>query len=345
MLACSLAKKGITIDFFVYYPENDFYADRLKQNKINIYSSTKKSRFDISPIFSLRKLINKNNYHAALSYLNTPNFYAEVATLLTLGKTPLYISERSCYLDNSTPKVMTQIRENFHRIAKLVICNSFNQRQLMLDRYPWLKDKVVTILNGVNTLEFIPSNIPVENNKLLVVSRVDKGKNALNLAKALKIFRDKQGWCPDLTWAGKPDPTLESKVYINKVNDFLLKNTLTQHWTWAGECSNIIDMMQKHKALIHPSFYEGFPNAVCEALSVGLPVVVSDVCDNSLLVDEGKNGMLFNPNDVEDIAKALINFFDLSDTEVENFRINGRKFAEDKLSIEECSHQYQKIMS
>jgi glycosyltransferase involved in cell wall biosynthesis len=104
-------------------------------------------------------------------------------------------------------------------------------------------------------------------------------------------------------------------------------------------------MMQKHKALIHPSFYEGFPNAVCEALSVGLPVVVSDVCDNSLLVDEGKNGMLFNPNDVEDIAKALINFFDLSDTEVEDFRINGRKFAEDKLSIEECSHQYQKIMS
>jgi len=52
--------------------------------------------------------------------------------------------------------------------------------------------------------------------------------------------------------------------------------------------------MVEHDAFVHPSFYEGMPNVVCEALAAGLPVLVSDVCDHPLLVEKGVQGFLFS---------------------------------------------------
>jgi glycosyltransferase involved in cell wall biosynthesis len=63
--------------------------------------------------------------------------------------------------------------------------------------------------------------------------------------------------------------------------------------------------MQRHDALIHPSLYEGLPNAVCEALAAGLPVLISNVCDHPLLVVEGERGFLFDPSDPLSIAMSI----------------------------------------
>ncbi len=56
-----------------------------------------------------------------------------------------------------------------------------------------------------------------------------------------------------------------------------------------------------------PSYFEGLPNAACEAISCGLPLIISDVCDNKILVDK-LNGYLFDPYNPKDIAKKIISF-------------------------------------
>lgn len=345
MLACALRRKGIEIDFFIYFPKNNFFQKELESMGINVSTSYKKNRYSLRPTFALRRLIINNNYTSILSFLNTANFYSELATILSFNKTPLYVSERSCYRNEDKLTLMTIIRERFHKVAQLVICNSYYQRDQVLNRYSWLDNRVITILNGVDTDKFKPI-VPIQKNKkLLVVARVDKGKNALNLAKALRFFKATEGWCPTITWVGKEDITPESKIYIKSVKQYLAQNDLEKYWHWKGECKDIPKIMSEHNGLIHPSLFEGFPNAVCEAVSSGLPVLISDVNDNKILVDNNKNGFLFNPNNIEDISNVLLKFFKLSDDEIDTIGRNCRQFAEENLSIEKYASLYLDVLT
>lgn len=51
------------------------------------------------------------------------------------------------------------------------------------------------------------------------------------------------------------------------------------------------------------SFYEGLPISIIEAMSLGLPIIASDVGGNKELVIEGQNGYLVNS--VSDLVKSL----------------------------------------
>jgi len=53
------------------------------------------------------------------------------------------------------------------------------------------------------------------------------------------------------------------------------------------------------------SFSEGFPCALAEAMSTGLPCVVSDISANRQLIDEGKQGFLTPAGDADAISVAI----------------------------------------
>lgn len=57
--------------------------------------------------------------------------------------------------------------------------------------------------------------------------------------------------------------------------------------------------------LLLPSRSEGLPQAVVEALRAGVPVLASDVGGLSELVDDGRDGLLFDPDDDQGLAAAL----------------------------------------
>lgn len=81
-----------------------------------------------------------------------------------------------------------------------------------------------------------------------------------------------------------------------------------------------------------PSFYEGTPNALCETISCGLPVLCSDVCDNSMYVREGVNGLLFNPNLAQEMADKISCMLSIDDEICTEYSHESRRLAEELLS-------------
>lgn len=70
--------------------------------------------------------------------------------------------------------------------------------------------------------------------------------------------------------------------------------------------SILIEALATSRALIFPSeWYESYPLAIVEAFSMRKPVIASDLGSMPAIIEHGVNGMLFNPGDALDLAKAM----------------------------------------
>ena len=74
-----------------------------------------------------------------------------------------------------------------------------------------------------------------------------------------------------------------------------------------------------------------------------MPVAVSDVCDHSLLVADGKRGFLFDPASPESIAEALRKLLVLSPGEWAEMSSEARLFAAGHLGLDRMVRAYETL--
>ncbi|MDD5168763.1 MAG: glycosyltransferase family 4 protein [Syntrophales bacterium] len=344
-LACALEKRGHNIEFFVYYPENHF-RPILDQAGIPVHLHQKVSRYSLASIFALRRLIKERHFDIVLAFLDTPNFYAEISCI-GLGNTKLVISERFMYLPGKLA-LNQRLLQEVHRLADVITVNSHHQRKRMIREFPWMKNKIRTIYNGFDLEDFSPvDNINRKNDRLslLSISSVAFKKNSLNLAKALAICRDKYQLDVHVDWIGTKIISREGTLPSQQTTEYLNAKGLTDCWAWLGERSDLPQMLANHDALIHVSFFEGLPNVVCEALSCGRPVLVSNVCDHPLLVQDGTSGYIFDPSSAEDIARKIFTFSRLESLARKEMGRAARAFAERHLSLNRFVDEYENLFN
>lgn len=64
--------------------------------------------------------------------------------------------------------------------------------------------------------------------------------------------------------------------------------------------------LKESQALVLPSYNEGLPIAVLEAISYGLPVIATDVGDMAAAVKNGENGFLVTPGNISELADRIV---------------------------------------
>ena len=69
-----------------------------------------------------------------------------------------------------------------------------------------------------------------------------------------------------------------------------------------------VEVLKPYFALLFPTYYvgEGFAGTAIDAFSAGVPVLASNWKYNNEVVKEGINGGIFEPKDVEELTKRLI---------------------------------------
>ncbi len=342
VLGVGLARRGHHVDLFQFNP-GDLLADDVRQAGVRIFQDFKPSRFSLRPIFDLRRRLRAGNYDVVVSYMPTANVYSLLARLGLSHPPKVVISERSSAGFLRMNRWQSTI-EHLYRLADHLVVNSHHMRRYYASHYAWIANRISTIYNGVDLQTFHPPAVEPDGEplRLLAVGNIWVIKNWMCLIHALAILRERLAIWPQVTWVGRREHLPpEHQAYLSVLEDQISKLHLGQQWTWLDSRSDIVPLLHSHHALVHPSYVEGLPNAVCEALACGRPVLVSDVLDHPLLVQDGQTGFLFDWKSPEDLALSIKKFHDLSAAAKREMGIQARRFAESQLSIERLIDDYE----
>ncbi len=344
-LAAGLHQRGHQIDLFCYAP-GDLLAGPLQAAGIRVTVHPKRSRFSPGVVFALRRQMRAGRYDLILSYLPTPNVYTILAAR-TLPRPPrIVISERSVLGDKVN--ALEEACHQLYRLADHLVVNAHHQRLAFSRRYPWLHNRISTVYNGVDTNAFCPSEREPADQpfRLLAIGSIAPEKNGLCLTSALAILEREWGLRPSVSWAGQHVIKYAKRAScIHQMESEIAARGLTERWQWLYQRQNVVPLYQEHHALVHPSYVEGLPNVVCEALSCGRPVIVSNVLDHPRLVQDGVSGYLFDPQDPHDLARCIKALHDLPAGERHAMGQNGRRFAESCLSLERLCNDYERLFA
>ena len=90
-----------------------------------------------------------------------------------------------------------------------------------------------------------------------------------------------------------------------------------------------------------PSRFEGFPNIIAEAMSMGLPCIVSNAGDSERIV--GDFGIRYGKSTPKNIASGINKYLNLSKIEISELRKNARIRIKDNFSLEKMCLEYNNV--
>lgn len=321
----------------LYYHDNTFYLPQLMSNRVNhVYLKKANSKF--LRIIYIANYIRKINPDVVISYLETPSICASIAHLFN-RTFKLVVSERNT---TQYTGLSEKVRFNFFRLADYIVPNSFAQADYIGMTFPFLKSQVVVIPNFVDLYHFSPGCLRYRHDipQIIIVATIWESKNTLGFIDAVAKLKEK-GHRFHIKWYGKDRCHLDYfDQCFKKIDDLGLSNYIELK----EKSSNICEKYQESDYFCLPSFYEGTPNALCEAMACGLPITCSDVCDNGRYVVEGKNGTLFDPRNVDSIVIAIERILSINDDEYQSYCRESRARAEYMLSEDKFVKSYIKII-
>lgn len=334
-LSIMLKAKGYDVTVATYY-DIDFYKKQLDdagvRNLVIPNGSNKKTR-----IWAVRTFLKKERPDWVVSYQETPSLLACIAKV-TGCKFRLIVSER-----NTTQAVGMNERVRFflYRWADAIVPNSYAQENYLTSHYPWMQKKLKTITNFVDLDYF--SFIERKKRKvpeIVIAATIWSSKNTLGFIEAVKKLVDRNSRF-HVSWYGKSNIDMD---YYNESLQKIQEYGIQDYIELKDKTKQIKNVYHNADLFCLPSFYEGTPNVICEAISTGLPVACSDVCDNYIYVKPGCNGVLFDPNNPNDMANKISQLLYISSLEFEKYQKNSRQIALGKLSKDVFVDAYVKII-
>lgn len=204
-------------------------------------------------------------------------------------------------------------------------------------------DKVMTILNGVDTEEYCPGADPIAARERLgipttgfhigCVARLAPVKDHRTLLDALAILR-----------ASRPD------THLTLIGDGPERRALEEHVsllglggavTFAGEQGDIASLLPAFDVFALSSRSEGISLTLLEAAAAGLPIVATAVGGNAEVVDDGETGLLVPPREPARFAAALEASARREDRATMGAR--GREKVKRRFSVEQMAQAYNDL--
>jgi glycosyltransferase involved in cell wall biosynthesis len=305
-LSLGFKERGHEI-FFLTYHHSTFYNSILENSGITITCIQEKNY--LKRLFRMRRFIRQGAYDSVLSFLEAANFICEISGF-PFRKWKLVVGERS-----ANPNVLKSLKLRmyrwFHFFADYVVANSYANMEIVRSINPLLPtSKCKVIYNVVDFNRWKPSYLYIPRKegklKLIIAASHQYLKNLDGLVEAIAQLSLVERSQLVVEWYGDCNDNSLFEAMV-KIKDLRLEEVIS----FFPATHEIARRTQEADAVGLFSFYEGFPNAVCEGMACGKPVICSAVSDVPLFLGHSSK-LLCAPVDHRSIRDAMRHVLSLS---------------------------------
>lgn len=271
----------------------------------------------------LRKLIKDERPDVVLSFLGGPNIRMLISTMGI--KVKKIVSVRN---DPNKEYGANYFKRVF--VRKLFECSSgcVFQTEDAADYFTEnVRNKSTIIYNPV-AKKFFETNLSDSRQNVITVGRLNLQKNHFLLIDAFARIADD---FPEVNLIiyGEGPLREQLETYING-------KKLESRVSMPGNVSNVEEVLRKAKVFVLSSDYEGMPNALMEAMTVGLPCISTDCpCGGPrMLIQNDGQGILIpckNEDKMADALKMVLSSDKLQTTLGENAKMRASDFMSEKV--------------
>lgn len=303
---------------------------------------------DIQTLYSLLSHFRLEEPDYVLSYTIKPVIWGSIASkffpkLKFVGMvTGLgYAFGRGGFLRSFVRVFATALYKVALASADAVIFQNPDNRQTFVDQKLVSACKTHVIQgSGVNLAYFPYSEYQMDGRNLcfLMVARLlrDKGvREFIAAAEKVKAIHNNV----DFVLVGPLDSSPDA-IPLEKI----IKYDRTGVISYKGAVSDVRTFMIDSSVYVLPSYHEGMPRTVLEAMAVGRPIITTDVPGCRETVSPGVNGWLVSKGDSDDLAEKILWFVD-SPNEIKKMGQQSRDMVSNQFDVKQVNKDIINIVT
>lgn len=349
LLAKFLDKKNFNVHLICSESESlKKWAKKIENEGVKVHKIKVKSKHDKKFYFRTKKVIKDYKIDLLHAHVWNPASCRWGLLAAKSSKIKFIITEHD-------PFKLSKIKDLFKKwvlknCSKIIAVSKENQK-LLKKLYPNFSKKTIVIHNGLDiewwnsqTLKFTEKDIIKIKTKtfhahedtliLTCISELHPRKGVDKLIKSLKnIVKIYSNVKLVIIGEGK-----ESKNLKNLTKNLNLEN----HVTFLGRQSNIPQLLKSSNIFVLGSNREAFGFVNLEAMSCHLPIIAPEVGGIPEIIENQKNGLLYEKNDLRKLEKNIINLIQNSELRIKMGN-EGYKILKEKFSAQKMSQEYEKI--
>lgn len=287
----------------------------------------------IKSVIFYRRQLKDYKPDMILSFLTNTNLLAVINNCISFKKCPVVISERCDPRTRS--KLLIKLCNKVYPLADAIVCQSKVIENYFLEKNP--KAFTAVIANPVNEECINIKEITERQKKVVAVGRLNSQKNYDLLIEAFyDIEKNYPDYKLEIYGQGPEKDRLQSKIDRLDLSDKILL---------MGTKQNVMTHVADAELYVMSSDFEGFPNALVEAMASGIPVISTDFptgVAKELIKDE-INGYVVPVGDGKKLSHSMIKI--LSDKNLQEKMSENNKMLRIQLNVKKITEQWEELFN
>lgn len=293
----------------------------------SIYSIYRKVRPSVVLTYTIKPIIWGG---IAARFANIESFYAMITGL---G----YAFQKGGLAKNLLNTLVKFLYCSALKKSKGVIFQNRDNMQVFIDEGIVPKEKCFLVNgSGVDLSHYSLSPLP-STPHFLLIARLLGDKGIREYAQAAKLVKQKY---PEAVFelVGPEDPSPDG-IKLDEVHQWTESGAIK----YSGATTDVRPFIENCAIYVLPSYHEGMPRTVLEAMAMGRPILTTDVPGCRETVMDGKNGWLVEKANAEQLAERMIWFIENQDKWQEMGK-SSHDMAYEKFDVHKVNAEILKIM-
>lgn len=340
-----------------------FYEQKEKLNELGFHvHKLSMQRTGINPFYDIQTLaqlffiINKVKPNTVLSYTIKPVIYGSIAAKIAGVKNIYSLITGLGYafisLENPNHKLtsLQKVVFNLYKMAlfcsnKVIFQNSDDAE--LFEKMNLVNNKKINIVNGSGVdlshynydLTILEEYAPEQPIKFLMLGRIIGDKGIREYVAAATELKKKYGTKVIFQLGGGLD-TNPTAIQKKELDEWVSTGVIE----YLGKLKDVRPTITNSHVFILPSYREGTSRSILEAMSIGRPIVTTNVAGCRQLVEVGRNGYLAEAKSVQSLVDAIEKMINVSSKKLIQMGIYSRKIVEDKYDVHKVNEHMLTIM-